>query len=932
MIEFHALGSVDLRASDGCEVRAITAQPKRLALLAYLVLAHPHGYHRRDTLVALFWPELDDAQGRAALSRVVYQLRSALGAEAILSRGVDEIAANFALIRCDAVLMQSLASSREWRQAFDLFRGDLLAGLYATGTAPEFDQWLEGRRAHFRGLAAQAAWRLVQQCEAEERIDDAIAYARRYLALRPGEETPLRNVMQFLDRVGDKSAAAALYREFAARMGREFELQPSEQTVQLLERMRQRTTSSGATPIIASDTPASGSPPLPRVRRRSAAYAVASAAAVVAIAVLALARVMASPHVPAIAVGEIRSSIGGDSASGFATLLNVNLARIDELDVISDARMREVAVAHTGKAILEVGRLAGAEELVDGILSRQPDGVMRLDLRRINIASGRAVQSHAIEARNLFDLADLATERIAADFGLQAVALRAEASGRSLIAYRLYDQGLRAAAAADRASAARLFKAALVEDSAFALAAFWLRNVVDGPQIGRYRQLAWRLAERANDRDRLFIRSHAGFAMRDPRVHLWADTFSRRYPRDPDTQLLIAHLAIADGRWRDAIMPLHRVIELDSFNARNAARCRACEAIATLGTVYTYSDSLHKAERLVLRWLNWQPTSSAAWLQLSGIHDRMERYRAGRIAIDSAVRYAADPFVRSNALSSHFFRTAAFDSIAGLIREVAASPKPEAAPGAKWGEVILYGTTGRARAAVAAARDYRQLAGPSQNRRGNLTDALLEATALSTLGQHRRAAVLWDSIAAAENDPISRAWWLLHAAGDYAAAGDTSELAGLEHTVREASASSLYVRHRVMHHYVRGLRHAAQNRHKEAASAFRRAMSVPEGNYVRIHRELGRALINAGYYDEAIETLRYGLYGPVSAAGLYATRTELQELLGQAYDRNNQRDSAIITYRAVLHAWEKADPQFAGRKARIESRIAELSRSRRMER
>ena len=74
MIELRTFGTLDLRGSDGREFRAVLAQPKRLALLAYLAAAAPGApgastFHRRDTLLALFWPDQDVTRARAALSR-----------------------------------------------------------------------------------------------------------------------------------------------------------------------------------------------------------------------------------------------------------------------------------------------------------------------------------------------------------------------------------------------------------------------------------------------------------------------------------------------------------------------------------------------------------------------------------------------------------------------------------------------------------------------------------------------------------------------------------------------------------------------------------------------------------------------------------------------------------------------------------------------
>ena len=48
-IELRTLGTLDLRAADGRELYSLLAQPKRIALLAYLCIAQPRGFHRRDT-------------------------------------------------------------------------------------------------------------------------------------------------------------------------------------------------------------------------------------------------------------------------------------------------------------------------------------------------------------------------------------------------------------------------------------------------------------------------------------------------------------------------------------------------------------------------------------------------------------------------------------------------------------------------------------------------------------------------------------------------------------------------------------------------------------------------------------------------------------------------------------------------------------------
>src|SRR5258708_30931214 len=90
MVEFQLLGAVSLTTDNGRDARSLVAQPRRLALLAYLAAATPRGTHRRDSLLAIFWPELDQPRARAALRQSLYVLREVLGPAALVSHGNEE--------------------------------------------------------------------------------------------------------------------------------------------------------------------------------------------------------------------------------------------------------------------------------------------------------------------------------------------------------------------------------------------------------------------------------------------------------------------------------------------------------------------------------------------------------------------------------------------------------------------------------------------------------------------------------------------------------------------------------------------------------------------------------------------------------------------------------------------------------------------------
>lgn len=129
MVFLRLFGSVELQSDCDHELRAVLAQPKRLALLAYLAAARPTGFHRRDTLLGLFWPELDQERGRAALRQAIYTLRQALGSDVIITRGDADIAINREALTSDVVQFRARLAG-EPANAVTLYRGDLLNGFF----------------------------------------------------------------------------------------------------------------------------------------------------------------------------------------------------------------------------------------------------------------------------------------------------------------------------------------------------------------------------------------------------------------------------------------------------------------------------------------------------------------------------------------------------------------------------------------------------------------------------------------------------------------------------------------------------------------------------------------------------------------------------------------------------------------------------------
>jgi len=241
LIELRTLGSLELRGTQGETLDSVLVQPKRVALLAYLVLARPRGFQRRDVLLGLFWPESDAIRARDALNQSLRFLRRFLGKDVLISRGGDELGVDMACVRCDAAAFEEQIGAGDDVAGLELYRGSLLEGVFIS-EAPIFERWLDTERARLHELACGAAARLARGCEAIGDLDGALHWARRALGLAPYDEPAVRRVLELLDRSGDRASAIREYDVFATRLRDELAVEPSPETQTVVEGIRVRAT------------------------------------------------------------------------------------------------------------------------------------------------------------------------------------------------------------------------------------------------------------------------------------------------------------------------------------------------------------------------------------------------------------------------------------------------------------------------------------------------------------------------------------------------------------------------------------------------------------------------------------------------------------------------------------------------------------------
>ncbi|HEX5074933.1 MAG TPA: tetratricopeptide repeat protein, partial [Gemmatimonadaceae bacterium] len=656
----------------------------------------------------------------------------------------------------------------------------------------------------------------------------------------------------------------------------------------------------------------------------------------------------AAPNVtpPVTAVGlvaDYRDSTRTPIARSLADLLATNLARIPSLPVVSTARLYEVMAqlgakggADDAGAYSVAARRAGATTLIDGGLYRLSDDSLRLELRRIDLATGNVVAAFTITGSDIFTLVDRGTARLASHLGsAPPPGSVADVTTRSEMASRFYEEGLRAYYYGDVVGSRRLLQAALSEDSTFAMAEYYLSYASAGPARIRHLERALQLAEHASDRERLIIRSMWMLFTADPAAVATSDTLIVRYPHELEGLRLSGRALTEAGDHRGAIDRLRQVIERDSLALGGAtALCSACEAWYDLVNVYMSLDSLDVAEREARRAVQVKRVSALAWIRLADVLRARGDMRQAREVYGRATELDQSLIGLPSYFAYYYLPDGDFETADRALREIAQSGSLDRRADANWFLAISLRNQGRFREALEVARVQRGQAialgvpgGPAQLAQL----AYLEAQVLFELGRYREAGTLFDSIARAgpgfspTHQARHRSWSLTHAASAMFAVGDTLQLRERIDTIRAVGSRSLLARDQRLHHYARGLLHVSRREDAQAVEAFRQALPSPLLGFSRLHYELGRALLRMGRPAEAVEMLRPPVHGPLDGSNLYVTHTELRELLGRAFELAGAPDSALVQYGKVLHAWRRADPALGPRVDAVRARVAALT-------
>ncbi len=240
MYYLKCLGSPVLER-DGTEVRF--TRKKSLALLAYLAVTRQP--ESRDGLAALLWPDQPPAPASGYLRTALYDINTVCPDRLIDADRQAVRLANEVSLDVDVWKFHDLVGDGRKRppergrlsEAIGLFRGPFLDG-FSLKDAPAFEDWQRERAEELTQSCAEALQELIRACVGDGDTAEALALAKRLVAMDELDEHYHRMLMSLEALAGKPVAVDLAWQRCCRILKRELDTQPEEETRKLYDRVR----------------------------------------------------------------------------------------------------------------------------------------------------------------------------------------------------------------------------------------------------------------------------------------------------------------------------------------------------------------------------------------------------------------------------------------------------------------------------------------------------------------------------------------------------------------------------------------------------------------------------------------------------------------------------------------------------------------------
>ncbi len=932
MYRLRLFGGVSLEGPSG-PLSGRAVQKRQLALLALLGAGGEKGWSR-DKLVGLLWPESDEEGARHRLSGSLYELRRALGEDAVLASG-ETLRLNHEMVWSDVRAFDEAIGRQELEAAVNLYAGPFLDGFYVNGVR-DFQAWTDAERQRLGGLYEGALETLATDAEAKGDFPDAVVCWQRLAAHDMYNSRFSLRLMQAMAAAGDPANAIQHAKEHERILRDELDMELPPDVQALAERLREEPPSTPKAPeeSHAAVQALESEPQEDAVGRRKAGgahrFLNLRDALLAGVVVAAIVSVIVSGYIamrvlgfgsddPAIAnsaleareriiLAEFENQTGDSTLALAATeALRINLdqsyvVRIAQPDYVGGVltRMEREPTARLDLALArEVAIREGLKAVIAGEVISTGSAVV-LSVRLLAADSGEVLLAYretADDSTAIMTAVDRLSEQLRVEIGESLKTVRSnpplpQVTTSSLEALQKYSQALRSGLS-DRLSTIALLEEAIALDSTFAMA--WRK-------LGVY---AWSFdSQRGRDAyTRAYqLRDH----LTDRERYLTEGTYYQRVTGEKE-KAAVAYRRLLD-RYPDVY-----------------------EARGNLGGLYTQLGDLAAAERLYQRGIELDSTLTGIWRYLFNV-----QYKQGKFdEVEETFRhierlfpeYPPTPWLGAHLAYSRGDYVTAEERLNELIEKHGAIRTWIVSAGEVQGSLDLV--QGRLR--VAEARAQRTRDADSEN--GAIRAYHVHTGPLALIAHLRGDPEpgLRAVEAALERYPLEsmspRSRPYLAVARTYALYLDRPDIARgfLDDHERELDTLTQQRRSADWHDAL-GVVLLVEGRSQEAIEHFRTEYMI-SASRTGAPAFLARAFDQAGQPDSAIAYFEHYVTTPVlyRAYGDHLHLPYAYERLGQLYQEQGEPEAAIYWHQKFVDLWEDADPELQPRVEAARESIAALT-------